>query len=187
MRALRLSLAGTVILVLLAGPGGGVEAEDEEEAASDRPHQVSGTLQWAGSFEPDTTSIVEAGRYLKHGGGGRYTIEMDDDRLSGTLWYVRNKDILVGPVGPDGEVQTGTVELVGDDGSWVGTMRGHVAYEELGRHYHLQFELTGTEACAGLSTLLIADGQEERAWDVDGFVFPGVLPPYPDPVVPAAD
>ncbi len=48
MHTLRLSLVGAVILMLLAGPGAGVVAGDEEAAASDRPHQVSGTTDTIG-------------------------------------------------------------------------------------------------------------------------------------------
>ena len=120
MRTSRLFLAGSVILALLAGMGGVVVGGDEE-AAADRPHQVSGTGVLAGSVSG--TRTVEEGRVREHDAGGRITIEMDDERLSGTLWGTWERDFFVGPVGPDGEVQVGTVELVNDQGSWVGTMR----------------------------------------------------------------
>ena len=179
MHTLRLSLVGAVILMLLAGPGAGVVAGDEEAAASDRPHQVSGTSVLAGFVS--VTRTVEEGRVMERGKKGRDTIEMDDARLCGTLWHVWDRDTFVGPNGPDGEVLTGTVQLVNDDGSWVGTMRGHVAYEALGRHHYWQLELTGTGVHDGLSALLLVKGPPEMR-EVEGFVFPGVLPVYPDPV-----
>jgi hypothetical protein len=185
MRSLRLPLAGAVILVLLGTPGGFVVAVDEGAPASDRPHLVSGTLQYIGMFEPKTTT-VEAGRFLDRGYGYTHRVELDDPRLSGTMWDMWNKDSFVGPVGPDGEAMTGTVELVNDDGSWVGTLRGYGAYPHTGLHRYWQLELTGTGAYEGHSALLQANGIPTDVFEVEGFVFPGTLPPYPDPVeIPA--
>jgi hypothetical protein len=180
MRTLRLSLAGTVILMLLAGLGGVVAAGDEDPPAADKPHPVSGTLRYVGTFQGGT-SALEDGRAGQRDYGSYDRIEMDDARLSGTLYHVWNRDYL-----GDGEVFTGTVELVNDDGSWVGTMRGYFAYEESGRRHYWQLELTGTGAHDGLSTLLYASGPAPGLADVEGFVFPGTLPAYPGPVeVPA--
>jgi hypothetical protein len=181
MRTLRLSLTGMVIFTVLIGLSGVVVAGDAEAPASDGPHPVSGTLTYAGSFEASTLT-VEEGRYLERGMGTYDTIEMDDARLSGTLWNIWNID-LIGDrqYGSDAKVGTGTVELVNDDGSWVGTMRGYVSMDPATSHWYL--ELTGTGAHDGYSALLYAMRPESGVWDIEGFVFPGVLPEYPDPVV----
>ena len=181
MRRLRLSLAGTVALMLLGALSGVVIAQDEEALASDRPHPVSGTLQYAGTFAPGTM-VLEDGQGLQRGYGSRDHIEMDDARLSGYLWHVWNRDYIDVPpyLGVEGEVLTGTVELVNDDGSWVGTMRGYFSMDPRTHYWHIA--LTGTDAHEGLSTLLYAAGPAGGLIDVEGFVFPGVLPEYPDPV-----
>jgi hypothetical protein len=109
---------------------------------------------------------------------------MDDARLSGNLRMLWNHESIGGPIyRGDGEVIAGTVQLVNDDGSWVGTVRGHVAYEEFGRHHYWQFELTGTGPYEGYSALAYAEGAGGGGpKKVEGFVFPGALPEYPDPV-----
>mgnify|MGYP001815309243 CR=1 FL=1 len=180
MWTLRLSVTGTIILMLLAGPGGAVVAADEEALASDRPHQVSGTNAYAGVFE-NATFGYEDGRVLERGEGAYDTIEMDDARLSGTLWHVWNRDYL-----GDGEVLTGTVELVNEGGTWVGTMRGYKAYEPDEHLHYWQVELTGTGAYEGYSALLYFRGVTYYTLAVEGYIFPGELPDYPGPVeVPA--
>ena len=61
-------------------------------------------------------------------------------------------------------------------------MRG---YKASGLH-DWQLELTGTDSYEGLSALLNSRGVSTYSHEVDGFVFPGALPAYPDPVeVPA--
>ena len=180
MRTLQLSVAGTVILTLLGGPGSVAVAGDEDAMASDVPHEVSGTLRFDDDFQGSTVT-VEEGRTLVRGVGFCETIEMDDARLSGTLWTVMNRDYLGDrQYGSDGEVGAGSVELVNDDGSGVGTMRGYVSMDPRTHHWH--YELTGTGAHDGFSALLYATRPETGVWDVEGFVFPGVLPDHPDPV-----
>ena len=111
---------------------------------------------------------------------------MDDARLSGTLWLLSNMEAIGGRIrASEGEVMAVTVELVNDDGSWVGTMRGYIAYEPRRVHYW-QLELTGTSAYEGHSALLQVKGPGTGPYEVEGFVFPGALPDYPGPVeVPA--
>jgi len=107
---------------------------------------------------------------------------MDDPRLGGTLWQLWNHASIGGPkYRADGEVMSGTVELVNDDGSWVGTMRGYIFHVPMRTHYR-QLELTGTGAYEGLSALAYAVGPGGGAHEFEGFVFPGGLPEYPDPV-----
>ena len=185
MRTLRLYIVGTVVLGLLGGLSVAVVAQDEQEPDSRGPHEVSGTLRLVNEFQGSTLT-VEEGRKLVRGGGNRETIEMDDPRLSGDLWTVLNRDFIGDrQYGGDGAVGTGAVELVNEDGSWVGTMRGYVSMDPRTHHWH--YELTGTGAHDGFSALLYARRPETGVWDVEGFVFPGALPAYPDPVVVPAE
>ena len=185
MRTLRLSLAGTVILMLLRGLGA-VVAGDDETLASERPHQVSGSCVYAG-HRTFGAYVEEDGRTGRHGDLVRVGCEMDDARLSGSLWVLSNMDAIGGRIrASEGEVMAQTVELVNDDGSWVGTNRGYIAYEPLGRVHYWQLELTGTGVYEGHSALLQVKGPGTGPYEVEGFVFPGALPEYPGPVeVPA--
>ena len=94
---------------------------------------------------------------------------MDDPRLGGTLWQLWNHASIGGPkYRADGEVMSGTVALVNDDGSWVGTMRGYIFHVPMRTHYR-QLELIGTGAYEGLSALAYAEGPgggptSSKAW-----------------------
>lgn len=163
MRTLRLSLVATVILMVLEGLGGAVVAQDEEALASAGPYPVSSTLKPVDGFQ-GATLIVEEGRYLERGNGTYDTIEMDDDRLSGTLWNLWNIDHFKGRgYGSDGEVLVGTIELVNDEGSWVGTMRGYASMDP--KTYQLGMELTDTGAHDGYSALLYATRPATGVWE----------------------
>jgi len=184
MRTLRLSLAGIVTVVLLGGPSGVVVSQDEEALAPDVARPVSGQVFIGNVFQSATVAEVDGSQELR--GLGFYdTIEMDDARLSGTMWQVWNRDSIGGPLRQgDGEVETGTVALVNDDGTWVGTMRGYTTMGPRTHHYHI--ELTGTGAHEGHSAMLYVHGLQGGPWDAEGLAFPGVLPEYPAPVqVPA--
>lgn len=119
MRTLRLSLAGTVIVMLVAGLSGTVAVGEERAPASDRPHHVSGTSTHLSAFESESCAVDDGGiRVCRKGSHDRN--EMDDPRLSGDLWLLWNRSYL-----PGGQAISGTVELTNDDGNWVGTMRGY--------------------------------------------------------------
>ena len=183
MRTLRLSTAVIAMLVLLGGQSGATATQDEEAPAPDVPHQVSGTSAYADSYAVVPSTKAED-RFLVRGYGSYDTVKMDDARLSGKFWHVWNRDYIWGSQEfvVEGEVLTGTAELVNDDGTWVGTMRGYKAYEPVGKRHYWQVELAGTGAYEGLSALLYFRGTSEYRHEVDGFVFPGPLPEYPDPV-----
>ena len=170
MYPLRLPVTIVVTLTLLGGLSGVVVAGDEDARAS----EVNGRNIGYRIFESGTETH-EDGRTLQRGYGSYDTIELDDARLSGTLYHVWNRDYMLG-----GQVLTGTVELVNDGGSWVGTMRG---YKLGGTRHYWQMQLTGTGAYDGLSALLVFRGVDDIRQEVEGFVFPGALPDYPEPVV----
>ncbi|MEA2025692.1 MAG: hypothetical protein U9O18_03275 [Chloroflexota bacterium] len=147
------------------------------------PNAVTGKMSFERKFQGAVITQLED-RKTYRDAGTAHTFEMDDARLSGTLYLAQNSD----DIGEkyqhhDGEVRTGTIELVNDGGSWVGTMRGYASMNPATMHWHM--ELTGTGAHEGLSALLEAKGPY-GSYDVEGFIFPGALPEYPDPVeVPA--
>ena len=178
MRTLRLSLVGTVILALLGGMGGTVLAQDAEAAPFDEPYQVAGKVFYPRVWRllekiwDDERQVEERTHYLEN------PIEMDDPRLSGLLRRIWNCETYGGPREAGlGEVMAARTELVNDDGTWVGTMRGYVAYGP--RRHYWQFELTGTGAYEGHTALLWTQGPGGGPQEVEGFVFPGPLPEYP--------
>ena len=196
--AVKFVAAAAAIVALFAGYllSGTLTTQQGEEAA---PAAVSASPSPSVTYESpkSVTGELDAGRTIrastitqgvdrKMNRGHRYetTLEMDDPRLAGTMYVVRNRD----DIGEryqhhDGEVWTGTLDLVNEDGSWNGTVRGYTSMNPATLHWHM--ELTGAGEHEGLSALLEAEGPYGR-WDVEGFVFPGVLPEYPDPVdVPA--
>ena len=148
------------------------------------PMPVAGELDF---IESILATEVSQGvdRKIYRGAVDAMALEMDDARLAGTMYLARNSD----HIGEryehhDGEVWTGTLELVNEDGSWVGTVRGYTSMNPANLHWHM--ELTGTGGHEGLSALLEAEGPYGR-WDVEGLVFPGALPGYPDAVVVPAE
>ena len=176
MRALRLALVGTVILALLGGMGGAVVAqEDGANEVSAGPTLVTGRIIDGRQDRPYTRS-TDDDRIRYRGAVYVDPIEMDDARLSGKLWQAWSKDGLRD--GRPGELITGTTELTNDGGSWVGKQRGYI--DPFTGDYHFQIDLTGTGAYEGYSALLYAKGHS--TWDVEGLIFPGALPDYPDPV-----
>jgi hypothetical protein len=87
------------------------------------------------------------------------------------------RDVIGGTVRQGlGALMTGAVELVNDEGSWVGTWRGYTRMAP--RKHHWQVEPNVTGAYERLSALLQVTGAGR--FDVEGFGFPGALPRYPD-------
>lgn len=179
MRTLRLSLAGTVILMLLGGMAAMAVAQ-EDPAAMQAPHQVTGQ-GWPATWRPGVSERdAERGVLKRYGWQFSDRVEMDDPRLTGTLWSVWNTDV----TGAPSKVHAGTAALVSDGGSWIGTGLGYRGPEN--DHRRLFLELTGAGDYAGYSALLYWHVREDKVgavpWDIDGLVFAGALPPYPDPV-----
>jgi hypothetical protein len=178
---MRLTLVGVVTLALLEGLSGAVAAqEDDAEGMSAGPAPVAGTAIEKRLLQLASTSYDED-RIRHRGAKYEDIITLDDARLSGTMWQVWNTDNLPDASGKTfgsiGNLITGRTEIVNDDGSWMGTMRGYI--DKATDNYHFQIELTGTDAYEGYSALLYAKGL--GMWDVEGFIFPGELPAYPDP------
>lgn len=147
------------------------------------PVPVSGTMNADAEgidWGPADDVSQEFDRKTKRGGGGTWTFAFDDPRLSGVAYELRNLD-MIGPKYEhhEGETFAGTIELVNEEGSWVGSLRGYATMGPATRHWHI--ELTGTGGHEGLSALLEGVGPYGSA-EVQGLIFPGSLPDYPDPV-----
>ncbi len=147
------------------------------------PVPVTGTMnadaegiEWGPA--DDVTQLDD--RVSHPGGGTTWTFEVSDPRLSGVAYELRNMD-MIGPKYQyhEGEIFVGTIELVNADGSWMGSLRGYATMGPAMRRWHI--ELTGTGGYEGLSALLEAVGPYGSA-ELEGLVFPGALPGYPDPV-----
>lgn len=190
MRTIDTTTISILAIGLLAGSTVGVAAQDEAAAAEPiTPVQVTGAIELGGSADygiVDVTWDDERGVEERRGGYWDDPIETDEPRLSGQLRSVLNMDTFGGPVlGGDGSVVTARTELVNDEGTWTGTLRGYsyphssAGFPQRDLIWHI--ELTGTGTYEGLSALLYAHGPiSTLSLEVDGFVFPGVLPEYPD-------
>ena len=191
MRTVRLSLAGTVVLALLVGPTS-VAAQDEEVLASDEPHRVTGRALpnapeaegwWV--EEPIWDEERQVERRVSH---DVVTIVTDDPRLNGLLHGSINTDTYGGTRRAGlGSAFTTRSELVNDGGTWVGTIRGYVVNQYppklvSPRHEFWHVDLTGTGAYEGNTALLLVPGWYPEDYEIEGFVFPGALPEYPDAV-----
>jgi len=186
MRTLRMALAGMTMVALLVGVTGAVVAqEDDAEEVSTAASPVTGRIADGRQDQPYSISN-DADRARFRDAVYVDPIEMDDPRLSGTLWQAWSRDALRntsgGRYGAFGQLISATIEITNDEGSWVGKSRGYIHPET--SHMHFQIDLAGTGAYEGYSALLYAKGPSD--WDVEGLIFPGPLPDFPGPVeVPA--
>ncbi len=120
MRTLRLSLAGTVSLVLLLGVGASGLAQDEE------PPENSDWLKSTIFTGTETCKVVGFGERTEEditrqrGFTSECLEEMSDLRVSGVNTVAWDSDCY--PF--IGCVSWGTFELAGPDGVWVGTFTG---------------------------------------------------------------
>ena len=192
MRAIRTTTISILALGLLAGSAVGVAAQDEEAAAEPPvPVRVTGSIEAGGGFDFGTVEVTqddERGVEERRGSFWDDPIALDEPRLSGQLRSTLNMDTYGGrDLGGDGSVVTARTELVNDGGTWTGTLRGY-SYPHMDEGFPQRdliwhIELTGTGAYEGNSALLYAQGSfNDGLLEVDGLVFPGELPGYPDTV-----
>ena len=177
MRTLRLSLAGTVILMLLGGLGGTVVAQSEDDGHLVTP--VTGDFQYFGKgkeYEADKTVVGDGSliqyRDLEH----ERSYEWDDPRLPGTLEMHRHWDEFRLP----GTAATTTVEwgeatLRDDEGAWQGPFFGT---ELPGRNNVLQFWLDGSGAYEGHYAVLTMDRGRAADLDIKGLIVAGEMPAF---------
>jgi len=184
MRTLRMSLAGTMTLLLLGGVTGVAAAQSESD--SSRVTQFTGTIteeNW--NFE-SAVDWEEDGVYYSRGAIAEWTVEWTDPRLPSQMWHSLDFEEYL-PSTPDGAVPYATsVLLRGEDGSWLGTGRG-IGYDE----GFVQVVLVGEGAYEGLYAILdrkdatLPDDTVQRTFD--GFIVDGELTPMPDPIEPPAE
>ena len=188
MRTLRLSLVGTVMLVLLGGLSMAVMAQGDEGSEPAAITPVTGTLIGSEIDDSDEEySVGEDG--VTHARGARHaeTYEWDDERLPPVKRMVLDFDMYP-QAGTGGVVvYRSTVRLDGPDGSWTGTGQyfGPVDGSHLtaGVYAGSQEVLVGQGAYEGLTAILGCAPITGCA----GYIVAGELPPLPDPVEPAAE
>jgi hypothetical protein len=179
MHAARLSLVGTMSLVLLgAGAVTTAAQSDDTDRASQGSAVVSGevhrhlrtTAEPTMSYEPDRVTYREQA----------YAIDLDvgDPRLTGELWATLNYDTFHDS---QGSVITGVAGLELEDGSWQGTVEGYGSLVG-GNRVYFQFDLTGQGGYDGLSAVLFLMHNGYQ-FEAEGMIFDG--PPPPAPAMPA--
>lgn len=182
MRRFRLSLAGTVILALLAGPAGIVSAQDEAVTATYVTGEVVGymPLRQGDTSTDDGLWMLSDDQYelaiawsdprlpsLKHGRENQYRYHKGDG-----LWP---------------QALAGTIRFESPDGAWVGTAHGMADDDaERGRQMTKVMLLDGEGAYDGLHAIIIVTIDEAVTPfpSYEGFIFERDLPSLPDPVEP---
>jgi hypothetical protein len=195
MRTLRLSLAGTVILTLLASMSMAVAAQEEEPAPF---AYVTGTVveqfgytEGARKGEEEIgpgkhEQREEDGVLYEQGVIFEQQVEWSDPRLPPEHW-IRLDAAIFGMDDPDSGVMTVQTShlLEGAEGDWRGTGRAVETADDRSSYY----ELTGEGAYEGLHALLRGTpGMDAHGpWDesYEGYIFEGELPPFPEPAAPA--
>ena len=172
MRTLRLSLVGSAILALLGGMGGAAMAQDDE----------AGSLDWTQSTMFSGTSTYKAVGFgsrteedilRQRGFTTECTEEMSDPRVSGVSTTTWDNDCYpwIGCVG------WGTFELVGPDGSWVGTFTQTLGHGDEGLMLNTAIG-EGTDGYEGWAYIAHSTSPDPyMQGTIEGFVFPGDSPP----------
>jgi hypothetical protein len=168
-------------LLLLVGPAAppsdpAVPSIVESGPLSPEDYAGFGGTWSLGGYEAGVLEETDWGCMVR---GERWSspLEVSDHRISGmwsmTLNYNAFKD------GASYGVRSGSAAIVNDDGSWTGTSMGYQNPTTEGLHY--QVLLHGHDAYAGLSALIsLSQDGYSMTFDVDGVVFPGGMPEYPE-------
>jgi hypothetical protein len=163
-------------------------------ASSPQPSSVYGDSSTAVSIhieKPDcvtkpeeagTTDVVNGVRQMR-GWGRHCRYDAADPRFSGWSDIVVNSDCYLADYSRC--VRWGTERIPGPDGDWAGSFLGG----QLGGGIRFNYEvLVGTGAYTGWNYVsymnMAALGGEE--WVIDGFIYRGPPPPFPEPSAPAS-
>jgi hypothetical protein len=179
MRTLRLSLVGTVILVLFGGLGATVVAQSQEPGVFE-PTGVKITYSDDKVVEPETVTQSPDDAYTTIESVNSRTVEATDPRLSGTATFRTTIHWYPSPV--DTGVVAHAVRLVNDEGAWTGTGRT-INSLNFGRMEMLV--LSGEGAYEGLTAFLVED-LFHTPGTAKGVIIEGELPAFPEPIEPAA-
>lgn len=170
MRTLRLSLAGTAMLVLLGASSGAVTAQ---EATADpmAPAAVTGTVTGAPMTSSGTSTTGDGFQETE---GVQYvnTLVASDARLSGEVTYTGHWRYYPGMF----QIEAASRVIANDGGRWVGTATA-LATPSINTDTVV---LRGEGAYEGLTAYLVMDYSTEPATFV-GAIFPGEMPSAPKP------
>jgi hypothetical protein len=172
MRTVRLSMAGALILGLLGGIPAVTVAQSDAPATTESA-LLSDTMPYPIVTDP-TPYIFEEDRVLVRDYGFGGTIDTGDPRLSGESWAIWNDDR---HLDSQGSVVAGLIGIDNELGSWRGTFRGYTTANNA--RIYLLSELAGEGAYEGLSAILF-QLDNGSGFDLEGMVYPGELPPFPD-------
>ena len=186
MRTVRLSLAGTLILMLVASLSVAAVAQDEADPMA--PAYFTFATELSGAFaEGQVTAIDSTTTEIRGATWIGQPVEATDPRASGLLTYVDNADAFKFSDSHYTTV-TSSVRLVNDGGTWSGTGTSVVAYtsemalsDEIPRSTGLTV-LAGEGGYQGLTLIMSTpdDFDNEANW---GVIIPtDGMPPVPDPM-----
>ena len=177
MKILRLSLVGTVTLLLVgAMPLGATAQEDESMLAGT---SVTGKIVSEENWSNPESATSEAGMDEALGMRVERQIEWSDPRLPSEFRSVVN--LHANEIG----MATSASELY-EGGDWTGRFTGVCDNED--NCWGLSV-LTGHGDHAGLSAVIVTMAPEDPTSSAayKGFIFEGEMPPMPDPVEPSAE
>ena len=173
MRTLRLFLAGTVIVVLLAGPGAVIGADDE--GAGEGAFHATGASALDELIDPGTVTYTPAGVRQQRGVEASQTEQWSDPRLAGTSLLVHNEDEYPELMGP----KWGTTRTENDGGAWVGSYLGMELPRAEGPTIPVYLTtMVGEGGYEGLSALCYTVYPGGPGWDGESecIVFEGPVP-----------
>jgi len=181
MRALRVTLAGTVILALLGGLGSAAIAQADTDAGP--VTRVTGTVLSSVDDATDEESWEEDGIYHSRGFRVTETVDWSDPRLPSELQSVQNLD-----ASGSSAVVSGTTLLEGPEGYWTGEF---IVVCDAASGCTGVNTITGHEAYEGLFAVMRAfddiEGPVFGDWVFEGLIFEGEMPPMPEALEPATD
>jgi hypothetical protein len=184
MRTLRLSLAGTVIFMLLGGPGGIVLAQEDEALDPMAPASFTGTVvAWdAGDRSIEVLPDRTIERWI-----AEFENTMTDPRVSGlgeTLDYLESIEAA------DGRVflsHAGYGRLTNDGGSFALECTG-AGTLEAAMEGAIACWYVGEAGYEGLTAFMLLTMRPDGDFDAEGWICPGGPPPEheyePEVVVP---
>ena len=179
MRTLRLSLTGTIILMLLGGTSIATATEGEEATDATTPVVVSGSLDCLGEVpageEPSASPAPEAEVVNLH----RWVAS--DPRLEGEATYTGKWQIYDEPsedTGVIGDTDPAIYAIVNEGGRWLCEASRVVAPGDRPGSHTLLF--SGEGEYEGLTAYLQVDWSQ-APYVFTGLILPGEAPPYAEP------
>ena len=181
----RLFLAGVVTLALLGSVSGASMAQDDAEAEY---AAITGTMGVVRSVT--SPEIVTSPNVPQESGTGwvfEVVVRSSDPRLAGDAVADHNYYAFV-PGATGGRVWSVAGRLTNDGGSWLLEGQGFAQPDEdFTSNNHYVFRYTGESGYEGLSAMAFALPTGMGQWDIEGVLFPGPMPDFPDYPEPPAE